>query len=145
MEISSKGGKWWRFKYRVNGKEKRLSLGVYPEVSLKEARGRRDAARKLVTNEIAPSEHRKATKMAKVESASNSFETIAREWYAKHSPSWVKNHSNRILRRLENDIFPWIGNKPISDITPPELLSVIHRIEGRGALETAHRALISFL
>jgi len=141
LEISPTGGKWWRFKYRFNGKEKRFSLGVYPDVSLKDARDRRDDARQLVANDIDPSEHRKATKTAKAESAANSFEIIAREWYARHSAAWVKNHANRILRRLENDIFPWIGNKPIAEITASDLLSVIRRIEARGALETAHRAL----
>jgi len=141
LEISPSGGKWWRFKYRFNGKEKRLSLGVYPDVSLKDARDRRDDARKLVVNGIDPSEHRKATKAAQIENATNSFEMVAREWYAKHSPTWVKNHANRILRRLENDIFPWVGTKPVADISAPDLLTVIRRIEARGALETAHRAL----
>lgn len=141
IELSPKGGKWWRLKYRFNGKEKRLSLGVYPEVSLKDARLRRDELRKLLANDIDPSEHRKALKSAKAESLVNSFELISREWFAKHSPNWAPTHADRIIRRLERDIFPWIGNKPISDITPPQLLQTIRRIEQRGALETAHRAL----
>lgn len=141
LEVSPRGGKWWRFKYRFNGKEKRLSLGVYPDVKLKAARDRRDDARKLLTNNIDPGEHRKATKAARTTSAANSFEVVAREWYEKHSPSWSKNHANRILRRLERDIFPCFGNKSIAEISPPELLSVIRQIENRGALETAHRAL----
>ena len=141
LEVAPSGGKWWRLKYRFDGKEKRLSLGVYPDVSLKDARDRRDAARKLLANEIDPSENRKAKKAAKVERAGNSFEVIAREWYAKHSPNWSANHANRIIRRLERDIFPWIGGKPIAEITAPQLLEAIRRIEQRGALETAHRAL----
>lgn len=141
LEISPKGGKWWRLKYRFGGKEKRLSLGVYPDVSLKDARERRDEARKLLANEVDPSENRKAAKAAKVEQSSNSFETVAREWYAKHSPNWSSNHGNRIIRRLERDIFPWVGGKPIAEINAPQLLEVIRRIEQRGALETAHRAL----
>ncbi len=141
LEISPKGGKWWRLKYRFDGKEKRLSLGVYPDVSLKDARDRRDEARKLLANEIDPSENRKAKKAAKVERASNSFEVVAREWFAKHEPNWSANHANRIIRRLERDIFPWIGGKAIADITAPQLLSAVQRIEQRGALETAHRAL----
>jgi integrase len=141
LEVSPSGGKWWRFKYRFNGKEKRLSLGVYPDVTLKAARDRRDAARTHVADNIDPGEHRKAVKASQATSAANSFEVVAREWYAKYSPSWSKNHANRIIRRLERDIFPWIGSKPIVDITAPELLSVIQRIENRGALETAHRAM----
>jgi integrase len=141
LEVAPSGGKWWRLKYRFGGKEKRLSLGVYPDISLKKARERRDEARKLLANEIDPSENRKAKKAAKVERAANSFEILAREWYAKHSPNWSANHSDRIIRRLERDIFPWIGGKPIADIAAPQLLEVIRRIEQRGALETAHRAL----
>ena len=120
LEISPTGGKWWRLKYRFDGKEKRLSLGVYPDVSLKDARERRDDARKLLANEIDPSENRKAAKAAKVERAANSFEVVAREWYAKHSPSWSPNHGDRIIRRLERDIFPWIGGKPIAGVSAPQ-------------------------
>jgi len=139
LEVSPRGGKWWRFKYRFNGKEKRLSLGVYPDVSLKDARERRDEARKLVANEIDPSEYRKTQKV--VNGGGNSFEAVGREWFAKNSPNWSANHADRIIRRLEHDLFPWIGGKPIGNITVPELLSVIRRIENRGALETAHRSL----
>ena len=136
LEVSPGGGKWWRYKYRYNGKEKRLSLGVYPDVKLKAARDRRDDARTLLANDIDPGEHRKATKAAQATSAANSFEVVAREWYAKYSTSWSESHAKRIFRRLERDIFPWIGNKPIADVAAPELLSVIRRIEDRGALET---------
>ncbi len=139
LEVSPNGGKWWRLKYRFNGKEKRLSLGVYPDVSLKDARERRDDARKLVANGIDPSENRKAQKVAN--GGGNCFEVVGREWFSKHSSHWSKPHADRIIRRLEHDIFPWIGGKPIGSITVPELLSVIRRIENRGALETAHRAL----
>jgi len=140
LEISPKGGKWWRLKYRFGGKEKRLSLGVYPDVSLKDARVRRDEARKLLANEVDPSENRNARKAAKIESSQNSFEVIVREWFSKHSPNWSFGHADRIIRRLERDIFPWLGGKQIVKITPPQLLQVIRRIENRGALETAHRA-----
>ena len=141
LEVSPNGGKWWRLKYRFGGKEKRLSLGVYPEVSLKDARERRDEARKLLANKIDPSEHRKAQKAAGADGRGNSFEVVAREWLSKHSSYWSKAHTDRIIRRFERDIFPWIGGQPIGNITVPELLSVIRRIESRGALETAHRAL----
>ncbi|MHB8562671.1 MAG: tyrosine-type recombinase/integrase [Acidiferrobacteraceae bacterium] len=141
LEVTPTGGKWWRLKYRFSGKEKRLSLGVYPDVSLKDARARRDAARKLVADGIDPSENRKAQKAVKQDRAANSFEVVAREWYAKHAPNWAEHHGDRIIRRFERDIFPWIGGKPIANVAAPELLAVVRRIESRGALETAHRAL----
>ena len=141
LEVSPAGGKWWRLKYRFGGKEKRLSLGVYPDVGLKDARDRRDASRKLLADGIDPSENRKATKSAQADRASNSFEVVTREWFAKYGATWAANHGDRILRRFERDIFPWIGGRPISEVTAPDLLAVVRRIEGRGALDTAHRAL----
>ena len=121
--VNPAGGKWWRFKYRFEGKEKLLSLGTYPEVSLKEAREKREHACKQVAAGIDPSEHRKAHKASRLSETTNSFEAVAREWLAKFSPNWVSSHSDKIKRRLERDIFPWIGAKPISDVTAPELLS----------------------
>lgn len=139
VEISPRGGKWWRWKYRFAGKEKRLSFGVYPEVGLKAAREKRDAARKQLASGIDPGEARKAEKFARA--GLESFETIAREWYAKFSIAWDKEYGERILRRFESDIFPWVGKRAIAKVEPPELLSVLRRIESRGALETAHRAM----
>lgn len=139
--VSPSGGKWWRLKYRFGGKENLISLGTYPEVGLKDARERRDAARKLLADGVDPSANRKATKAAKGEQAANSFEVVAREWYAKFSPTWNENHGIRIIRRLERDIFPWIGSKPIAEVSAPDLLATVRRIENRGATETAHRAL----
>jgi integrase len=141
LEVAPSGGKWWRLKYRHAGKEKRLSLGVYPDVSLRDARDKRDEARKLLAAGVDPSQNRKATKAARAERAANSFEVVAREWYAKHSPNWAEHHGDRIIRRLERDIFPWIGARPIAEVTAPELLSAVRRIEDRGSIETAHRAL----
>ena len=141
IQVQPTGAKWWRLRYRFDGKAKMLSLGVYPDVGLKEARERRDAARKMLAEGIDPGENRKAAKAAKVERAANSFEVVAREWYAKHAPNWAEHHGDRIIRRFERDIFPWIGGRPISELTPPELLAVVRKIENRGALETAHRAL----
>lgn len=135
--VKPNGARYWRLKYRFHGKEKLLALGVYPDVSLKSARDKRDDARKQIAAGIDPSEARKAEKAAR--SSENSFEAIAREWWSKHKPNWSESHSSRIMLRLENDVFPWIGSKPIQDITPPELLTVLRRIENRGALETAHR------
>jgi integrase len=140
LEVSPAGGKWWRLKYRFGGKEKRLSLGVYPDVTLKDARERRDAARKLLGDGVDPSENRKAIRSAQSERASNSFEVVTREWFGKYSPSWAESHSVRVIRLFERDIFPWIGGRPVAEITAAELLTVIRRIETRGALETAHRA-----
>lgn len=139
--IAASGGKWWRLKYRHGGKEKQLSLGTYPEVSLKEARARRDRARELLADGIDPGEHRKEQRAAKAERTANNFEAVAREWFAKHSPNWAKSHSDKIIARLEADIFPWLGEKPIAEITAPKVLSCLRRIESRGALDTAHRAL----
>ena len=139
--VTPRGGKWWRLRYRFDDKEKLLSLGVYPDVGLKDARSRRDDARKLLANGIDPGEHRKITKAARVERAANSFEAITREWFAKHARTWTGPHADRIMRRFERDVFPWLGGKPIADIKAPELLAALRRIESRGALETAHRAL----
>jgi integrase len=141
LYVAPTGGKWWRLKYRFGGKEKLLSFGTYPEISLAEARDKRDQARKLLANDIDPGEHRKAQKAAQTSNDGNSFEVIAREWFGKFSPYWVASHSDKIIRRLERDVFPWIGKRPIADITAPELLTTLRRIEERGAVETAHRAL----
>lgn len=139
--ISPAGGKWWRLKYRFGGKEKLLSLGTYPDVGLKDARAKRDEARKLLADGVDPGENRKAQKIATQNRAANSFEVVTREWYGKHAPNWADHHGSRIIRRFERDIFPWLGGRPIAEITPPELLAVVRRIEERGAVETAHRAL----
>lgn len=141
LEVMPSGSKYWRLKYRFGGKEKRLAFGVYPDVTLAEARSRRDAARKLLANDTDPSVAKQAKKAANVELGANSFEVIAREWFIRHAPNWKENHSSKIIARLEKDVFPWIGTKPITEIAAPTLLAAIRRIEARGALETAHRAL----
>ena len=141
LEVSPAGGKWWRLKYRFAGKEKRLSLGTYPDTSLADARDKRDAARKLLAATVDPGEQRKAVKAAGEERAANSFEVIAREWHAKQSTTWVELHASRIMLRMENDIFPWLGSRPIADITAKELLTTVNRIVDRGAVESAHRVL----
>jgi hypothetical protein len=114
--IAPAGGKWWRFRYRFDGKHKTLSMGVYPDVTLKDARVRRDEARRLLANGIDPGVHRKAAKSARAESAANSFEVVAREWFAKYSATWAEHHANRIIRRFERDVFPHIGGRPIAEI-----------------------------
>ena len=139
LEVSTTDRKYWRWKYRFAGKEKRLALGVYPDIGLKTARGKRDSARQQLGNGIDPGEARRAEKIAKA--GAESFEAIAREWYEKFSSGWVSTHADRILRRLERDVFPWLGRRPIGEIKAPEILTVLRRIESRGALETTHRAM----
>lgn len=138
--VKPKGGKLWRFKYRFEDKEKLFSIGIYPDVTLSKAREKRDEARKLLADRIDPCENRKAIKASRMESIGNSFEVVAREWFAKNAPTWAANHADKIIRRLERNIFPWLGTKPIADITASELLNTLRRIEARGILDTAHRA-----
>jgi len=139
LEISPTGGKLWRLKYRFNGKEKRLAIGIFPAISIAAARKHRDAARELLANEIDPGVHRKLRKAQQADRAANSFEAIAREWFAKYQPTWAASHADKIIKRLENDVFPWLGGQPIAEITAPQLLKVLRRVEVRGALDTAHR------
>jgi integrase len=139
--LNPNGSRWWRLKYRHSGKEKLLSLGVYPDTGLKDAREKRDDARKLLAAGVDPGVKRKAEKAAGEERAANSFEVVAREWHTKQSTAWVELHASRIMLRLENDVFPWLGNRPIADITAKELLATVNRIVDRGAVESAHRVL----
>jgi len=134
-------GKWWRLKYRFNGAEKRLALGLYSTMSLQEARIARDESRKLLRAGIDPGAEKRKEKSAKIDRAANTFEKVAREWFAKQSPTWVPAHAVRVIRRFERDIFPWIGAQAIAEISAPELLAVLRRIESRGAHETTRRAL----
>jgi len=139
LEVTPTGGKRWRQKYRFAGKEKLLAHGIYPDVSLAEARERRDNARKLLANGVDPSQHRRATKAAGIERAGNSFEVVACEWLTKRD--WVPNYTAKVTAWLENDVFPYIGGRPVAELTAPEFLRVGRRIEDRGAIESAHRVL----
>ena len=136
--VQPNGSRWWRFKYRRpdTHKENLLSLGTFPDVSLRKARERRDEARRLLADGIDPGDKRKAEQAAGAET----FEAIAREWFAKYAPNWAPGHSSKIIRRLELDVFPWIGGKPIASVTAPDVLAVLRRIESRGVIETAYRA-----
>lgn len=136
--VSPAGGKWWRFRYRFEGKEKLISLGTYPEIGLAKARERRDVARSQVAGGVDPSQARKAEKASK-SSGKNTFETIAREWHRKFLPTWSPDHAKEIIRKLESNVFPWMGSRPIIEIKAPDLLMVLRRIESRGALDSAHR------
>jgi len=137
--VKNDGAKYWRMKYRIHGKEKLLALGVYPDVSLAEAREKRFEARRQISQEIDPSHLKKAEKQARGESNSNSFEAIGFEWFEKQKSKWSATHTQKVEWMLTANLFPWLGKRPISEITPPELLATLRRIESRGALETALR------
>jgi integrase len=140
--VQPNGGKWWRLKYRIDGKEKLLSLGTYPDTTLKAARGRRDEARTHLAAGIDPGAKRKAENESKAGAAANTFEAIAREWHATiHKAAVSEGHAARTLIRLEQDVFPWVGATPIAEVTAPQLLASLRRIEARGAIETTHRAM----
>jgi integrase len=136
--VTPTGGKLWRFKYRFDKKEKKIAFGSYPEISLQDARRRRDDARKLLSNDVDPGAVRKAQRQAKVEDT-ETLEVIAREWHEKFKTKWTEGHAQKILRQLELNVFPWIGARPIRGIKAPELLAVLRRTESRGVLEGAHR------
>jgi integrase len=139
--INKSGGKYWRFKYRFLEKEKLLSFGVYPEISLKEARDKRDEARKLIREGIDPAQQKKVEKLTRHINSENSFENITREWHEKQKPSWTERYARHVLKRLEDNLFKFIGYKSINEITAPELLASIREIEKRGAIDIAHRVL----
>ncbi|EDY86430.1 DNA integration/recombination/inversion protein [gamma proteobacterium HTCC5015] len=139
LEVTAKGQKYWRLKYRFNSKEKRLAIGVYPEVSLSEAREAREEARKLLGEGVDPSQAKQAKKYELRASESDVYEVVAREWLAKEIPHWSATHRERTERIIEKDLLPYLGNRVMKEISAPELLGVLRRIEARGAIETAHR------
>jgi len=143
IHVSPTGGKLWRMAYAFGGKQKTLSFGAYPAVSLKDARQKREEAKEQLAQGIDPSAHKQAVKAAVRAEATNTFEIVAREWFAKNKDFWVGTHAEKVIRRLENDIFPIIGAKAVGSVTAPELLEALRRIEARGATDTAHRALQS--
>ncbi|OYT99315.1 MAG: integrase [Burkholderiales bacterium PBB1] len=140
LEVTPAGARYWRLKYRYAGKEKRLSLGVYPNVTLATARKRREAARDLLDAGQDPSQARKDDKASKLLKMGTTFEAVARAWHANWSPARSPRHAEYVLRRLEADVFPAIGAKPIGDITAPNLLAMAKKIETRGALDIARRS-----
>ncbi|MFC3549562.1 tyrosine-type recombinase/integrase [Lysobacter cavernae] len=133
--------RWWRWDYRrpITGKRNTLSLGTYPDVGLADARERHAEVRKLLAAGVDPGEHRKASKAAGEERAANSFEVVAREWLDKRD--WVDGYKVKVTAWLDNDVFPWIGARPVSELIAPEFLKVARRIEERGAIESAYRIL----
>jgi integrase len=134
LEICPNGSKYWRMKYRYGAKQKRIALGVYPEVSLKEARVKKDAARKTLKNGEDPGVVKKKEKLEFKENVINTFENIAREWFEQKKTVITRDYADSLISRLENNIFPFLGAIPIKKISPKELLAVIRKIEGRGAV-----------
>lgn len=141
LEIHPNGSKYWRLKYRYASKEKRLALGVYGKVSLKEARADAAKAKDLLENGGDPAAQRRTEKRVRAVAAANTFEVVAREWLDRQAGQWTPAHAERVLVSLERDIFPVLGKAPVSKISPPELLATIRAIEDREALETAQRVL----
>lgn len=141
IHVSSTGGKLWRMAYSFDGKQKTLSFGAYPSVSLKDARQKRDATKELLAKGIDPGAHKQAVKAAAKTKSESSYEVVAREWFAKYSIGWTESNKVKVLARQVNYIFPFIGAKPIDEIKAPELLEALRHIEKRGSLDTAYRAL----
>ena len=140
--IATTGGKRWRYKYRFGGKEKLLALGTYPDISLQEARHKLREARNQLANGYDPGAEKKVLKRHQAEQTAateNTFEAVAREWLGKFSGQWSTSHKRTTLDRLERDVFPWLGNKPVGEIRPPDILMILRRVESRGVLESAHR------
>jgi len=139
LEVTPSGGKWWRLKFRFGGKEKLLSMGTYPDTGLKEARQRRDDARKLIAEGTDPALARKADKAAKEAEAFQTLEAVARAWLAHRADAWVERTRGMILASLENNVFPKLGARPIAEIQPGDIRALVQGIEKRGAGETAGR------
>lgn len=139
--VNPGGGKWWRLKYRLDGKEKTISLGTYPEVTLAQARGKRDDARALVAGRTDPSHHRREAKTKARLEALNTFEAVANEWHALHNKSKSERHQQRVKRWLEFYLYPSLGQRVISSITAPMVLETTGILQKQGKLETAHRVI----
>ncbi len=140
--VHPNGSKYWRLKYRLHGKEKTLALGVYPDVSLAQARADRDTAKKEIKTGIDPVVKRREEKHLAILSAENTFEAVAREWHEQKREQWTPDHAGSVIKSLEDDAFPSaLGTKPMNEITAKDVLAVIRKVEKRGALETASRVL----
>jgi integrase len=137
--VQPNGARYWRLKYRYANKEKLLALGVFPEVSLSEARQKRDAARKVLDVGEDPSNVKREKKRQTIEKSEQTFERVAREWHQKSSAKWTTGYATKIMDSLEQNAFPSIGRRPIADISAKEMLDMLSKVEARGALETASR------
>ena len=141
IEVTPNGGRWWRWKYRFEGREKLLSMGTYPDTSLKMARGKRDEARSLLASGVDPSAVRRAVKSSRMGAEANSFEAVAREFHEAKRAEWSEAHARRWLERLVKDVFPYVGAQALNDIPAPLLLKTLRRVEDRGVRETVHSIL----
>jgi integrase len=141
LEVSPAGSKRWFLKYRKEGKEMRLALGSYPNVSLAEVRLKQSEAKALKHKGIDPVHDKKVGKLKASRQAIDNFEAIAREWHSKQKNNWSEVHAKTVMRRMEKDLFPWLGKRPMAQIHPMELLATLQKIEDRQAFETAHRVL----
>lgn len=141
LQVMTTGARYWRLKYRFAGVSRMLGLGVYPDVSLADAREARDVARKLLASGVDPSLHRRVEKLAKASAKDNSLEAVCRAWFADRESTWVPSYARGVKRRLETGLYPWLGKLPIADVTSGMLLECLQRIVDRGAVETAHRTL----
>jgi integrase len=139
LQVMPSGSKLWHYRYEIGGKEKTLSIGTYPEVSLARAREERDAARAMVRQGRDPSVEKKLRRVARIEASAVTFETVARAWHDQVKGTWAARHAWDVLNSLEVDVFPTLGPLPLAEITPPMVLSVLRAIEARPAIETAHR------
>ena len=139
LEVAPSGGKWWRLKYRFQGKEKRISLGTYPTIGLKEARERREDTKKILANGIDPSAQRQAIKASITSIDQDSFEVVTREWFDKHVVNLAPSYSKKVRSLFERQIFPVLGAKPIAEVEPTDVLNAARHVEQTGAIETAHR------
>ncbi len=137
--IMPTGRKYWRLDYTLHGKRKTFAIGTYPEISLQTAREERRKAKAIVADGIDPVQFRQLTKATDRETAENTFEALALEWYSRQEKSWTQGHARTVMGRLRLNLLPWLGNRPIDEITAPEILKVLRRVESRGAGETAHR------
>ncbi len=141
LYVQPAGAKWWRYRYRFNDTPKMLSIGVYPDVSLKEARNKHEHLKELLSHGIDPSENRKEEKQRATIAAANSFESVARLWWNHWKHDKTERHANQTIRRMEADIFPIIGHKPVNEITAAQFITMVRKVESRGALDIAKRVL----
>jgi hypothetical protein len=142
LEVSPGGSKRWFWKYRIAGVEKRIALGSYPAVSLKDVRLQRDEAKKLKADGRDPVQTRKIEVLKAGNPSGDTFKAVALEWFKRQTPQWSPGHADRGLRQLERDLFPWIGERKLADIEPVERLATLRKVEARGAVETADRGLM---
>ncbi len=140
LQVYKTGSKVWRYKYHYAKKENLLTIGAYPDISLKKAREKHFEAKQKLNEGINPAEYKRISKRNLHQAQDNDFQSVATEWFIKEKPHWSESHASRVDRLLTKDICPYIGKMPASTIKAPDILYVLKKIEARGAIETAHRA-----